>query len=82
MREITRLVFGFCIALLASACNHTASSPTTPTQTQTAAPSTSAAGPTILAGSFTVAGIVSDGAQPIEGANVSAWIGQDRKSVV
>jgi hypothetical protein len=43
-----------------------------------AAPTATSAGPRVLTGPFTVAGIVSDGARPIEGANISAWIDQGR----
>jgi hypothetical protein len=75
MQVIARLAGVLPIALLASACNSPVSPPTAPTQT-TAAPPVTVAGPSVLTGPYIVAGVVSDGARPIAGANVSAWIDQ------
>lgn len=64
MQVITRFAVEVGVALLVSACNNPVSPSTAPTQT-TAAPT-----PTL----YTVAGVVSEGARPIEGANIGAWI--------
>src|SRR5437764_424271 len=66
MQISMRLALGFLGALLPSACSNGSSSPSTaPTPTATSTPT-----------SYTVSGVVSDGAQPIEGAYISAWIVQ------
>ena len=72
MTVITRLAFGVCVAVLASACNSPESSPTAPTRTM----STATAGPAVPTGPHIVSGVVSDGGSPIDGANISAWIDQ------
>jgi hypothetical protein len=75
MQISTRFAVGVCVVLLASACSNPVSPLTAPTQT-TAAPTATISGPALLAGTYTVAGAVSEGARPIEGANISAWIDQ------
>jgi hypothetical protein len=70
MQVVRRLAVGVCIVLLASACNDRVSDLSrlaTPTQTMTAPT------PTV----YTVSGVVSEGARPIEGASVGAWIGSN-----
>jgi hypothetical protein len=70
MPVITRFAVGVCVALLASACNHPVSDLSwlaAPTQTTTAPT------PTL----YTLMGVVSEGARPIEGASVGAWIGSN-----
>ena len=74
MKVITRLAVGVCVALLSSACDDPAPSPTAPTQTTPAPGATP--GPPVPTGLHIVSGVVSDGARPIEGANISAWIDQ------
>ena len=74
MKVMTRLASGVGVALLASACNNPESFPTVPTQT-TSGPIATAGRP-VPTGPHTVSGVVSDGARPIEGANISAWIDQ------
>jgi hypothetical protein len=74
MKLITRLAIGAGVALFASACNNPESSPMAPTRTTSAPAAT--AGPPVATGPYIVSGVVSDGARPIEGANISAWIDQ------
>jgi hypothetical protein len=75
MQVMTRVAVAVGGALLTGACNNPMSPPTAPTQTA-AAGTPSPAGPTVRTGPYTVAGVVSEGARPIQGANISAWINQ------
>src|SRR5262245_57726007 len=73
MQVFPRLAVGVCVALLASTCNDPRSNLSwlaAPTPQPTTAPT-----PTLYA----VTGVVSEGARPIEGANVSAYIDRGRR---
>jgi hypothetical protein len=75
MSVITRFAVGVCVALLESACDRPVSDLSwlaRPTQTTTAPT------PTV----YTVTGVVSEGARPIEGASVGAWIGSNGSGYV
>lgn len=70
MQVMMRFSIGACVALLANGCDGGRSAPTAPTATPTNP------GPTVAL--HTVAGVVSDGAAPVEGASISAWISEGR----
>jgi hypothetical protein len=73
MQVITRLAVGLC-AGLASACHDPVAPPVAPTRTE--APTVVTGPPPVVAGPYTVAGVVSEGDRAVDGANVSAWIDQ------